>query len=566
MSGAAGAYRPRAILYDRVSTVIQAKGGYSGGKEGFQLEKCRAWADIRDWQVVGQITDVDSGAEWEIAGILEAVDRAKAREYDKLVVFETSRFARSVGKKAVYETELKRHGVDVVYLNLPEGEGAESQLMSDMMGALDAYERERIRRRVMHGIQQKAKRGQVIGNGAAPYGYQYVTAWNTGKHKQVPVGLEAHPERTAIVERIVSAAATSSLAEIAAGLTGDGIPTPTGRSAVWNAQTLALIVKSRIYIGEWSYGGITVAVPPIVDRAVWNEAQLRLGERRVARRGRRADHDDEYLLRGMLTCGHCGGLLCTWKQSRWTDAPGGPRPTTTAYLCLRHKPARAAKAGVEVCPLPMLPASVPGDSLDTTRRLGIEDAAQQWVDSQILDPGALSRLVKRIDELHGEAGRARDRQIADLDSEIRRYETREARAIEEQLDVERGSTKYTILKDAELRAREMLGPLRADRATLVGLPVPGMSAASLERLQGVIRTYVMKMGDPTPETLRRLYRDIRLRGTVMKDAGGPFQIGHYRYRLAWSALIEGDSDQSSSERWSLFSQDGLTLSSITPTR
>lgn len=557
---------PRAILYDRVSTVLQST-NYSGGKDGFQLDKCRAFARAHDWPIVGEITDVDSGAEWEIDGVLEAVEKAKRREYEKLIVFETSRFARDVGKKAVYEADLKRHGVQVVYLNLPEGDGPESELMSDMMGALDAYERKRIRKRVMHGIQQKAKSGKVVGAGVAPYGYQFVYARSDSKGKDVPVGLEPHAERAAILQRIVSAAATTSLADLARILTSEGIPTPTGKSARWTPATLSHLLGSRVALGEWRYGETTVAVPAILDQATWNEARLRLAERKVARRGRMPAADDEYLLRGMLRCGHCGGLISTWKASHWSDDPSGPREKTTSYLCLRHKPGRAARAGVAVCPLPMLPATIAGVSADPMRRMGIEDAARQWVEQQILHPRALSRLAARADELYGEAQRTRERNIADLDAKISQHQRRLERAVEEQLDVERTAPKYALLVGAEQRETATIAELTASRATLMSLPEPGLSAASLARLSAVIKAYVATIADDLPdrERLRELYRTLRLRGTVTLDPGGPLRIGYHRYTVAWTALLRGDagnSDKLTSEHWTLFSADGLTLTSV----
>ena len=75
----------RALLYDRVSTVVQARSGYSGGADGFQLDRCRDYAAARDWVVVGTLTDTDSGAKWEIDGVMQALERAKRGEYEVLV-------------------------------------------------------------------------------------------------------------------------------------------------------------------------------------------------------------------------------------------------------------------------------------------------------------------------------------------------------------------------------------------------------------------------------------------------------------------------------------------------
>src|SRR3954469_11933272 len=92
----------RALLYDRVSTLMQARSGYSGGADGFQIDRCPAYAAAHDWVGVGTLTHTDSGAKWTIDGIIQAPDRAKRGECDVLVVSDTSRFARSLAKKIVY--------------------------------------------------------------------------------------------------------------------------------------------------------------------------------------------------------------------------------------------------------------------------------------------------------------------------------------------------------------------------------------------------------------------------------------------------------------------------------
>ena len=206
----------RALLYDRVSTVVQSRSGYSGGADGFQLDRCRAYAAARDWVVVGTLTDTDSGAKWEIAGIMQALDRAKRGEYDVLVVSDTSRFARSLGKKIVHEAELKRHGVTVFYTNLPDlptGNTPENRLTKNIMdgvyGALDEYDRDKRTWWTSQGRLKKAQRGLVVGTGPAPYGYRYVTEWVEERKRDVPIGLERDDETAAIVDE---SSATSSTA------------------------------------------------------------------------------------------------------------------------------------------------------------------------------------------------------------------------------------------------------------------------------------------------------------------------------------------------------------------
>src|SRR5215210_6469489 len=163
----------RALLYDRVSTANQAKSGYSSGQEGFQIDLCRAHAERKGYAVTGSRTDVDSGAKWDVDGLLDAIEMAKRGEYNILVVADSGRFARNLAKKLVYEGELRRHGVRVEYTNLPVDDTAEGRLVANMFGAYDEYEREKITWRLTNGRLAKARQGHYVGNGGtAPYGYR----------------------------------------------------------------------------------------------------------------------------------------------------------------------------------------------------------------------------------------------------------------------------------------------------------------------------------------------------------------------------------------------------------
>jgi DNA invertase Pin-like site-specific DNA recombinase len=255
----------RALLYDRVSTLMQARSGYSGGADGFQIDRCRTHAAARSYVCVGELTDVDSGAEWNIVGIMQALDRAKRSEYDVLVVSDTSRFARNLAKKTVYEAELRRYGITVEYLNLPLDDGPEGRFISNVFGALDELERERIAWRTQQGLHQKAQKGLVVGSGPVAFGHQYVTRWDDTKRKDIPIGMAPHPERAEIVRRLYRDIAFYSAIDLARQLTAEGVQTRTGRSVRWCHTTVRQILRNPVHKGEWYFDGIMVPVPPIVD-------------------------------------------------------------------------------------------------------------------------------------------------------------------------------------------------------------------------------------------------------------------------------------------------------------
>jgi DNA invertase Pin-like site-specific DNA recombinase len=557
----------RALLYDRVSTMNQARSGYSGGADGFQIERCRAYADARGWACVGTLTDVDSGAEWEIDGIMEALERAKRREYDVLVVSDTSRFARDAVKKIVYERDLEKRGVRVVYTNLPDlpdDNTPDTRLTNNIMrgvyGAMDEYERDKIAWRTKHGRRKKAETGKVVGGGPAPYGYEYVTIWDDTKKKQVPITIAPHVVTADIVRRLYRDIVFASAIELARTLTAEGVPTPTGKgyepappkngkvvlsrsgkpkraftgtNAQWGNSTIRTILMNSVYKGEWRFTDIGVAVPALVDSETWERAQQLLRERAAGRtrRARRAEQDDAYELRGLLTCGHCDGAISTS-----TNSVGAGYPRQRVYVCLRHQPRRARDAGWDVCELPMFMASVEGSR--QRDYVGIEDHAWQLVSSVLLDPQRLQAELDRLNDLHAEARAEHAGRLQTLDAEITKHERTLRRASEEKLNIDADDVRYTIYAEAEQRAADMLKRLQAERKAFAEQPVPGMSDDEAQEVARATREIRVGIEHADAAARRRLYKILRLRGRVYRDAKHGMRIGYRgRFRVEWDSVI-----------------------------
>jgi len=532
----------RAILYDRVSTALQSKAGYSGGVAGFQIDQCRTHAERRGYAVVGTLTDVDSGAEWNTDGIMEALDRASRHEYDVLVVSDTSRFARNLAKKTVYEADLRRSGVAVEYLNLPEVEGPEGRFMSNVFGALDELERERIAHRTKQGKRQKAKNGKVVGTGRAPYGYAYLTEWSETKHRDVPVGLVPHPSEAPIVQRIYREIAFCSTIEIAKLLTAEGTPTPTGRGKRWQASSVRAILVRTVYRGTWVFAGIPVPVTPLVDDRTWETAQARLAERAVARRGRRPD-DDPYELRGLLTCGHCEGVISTDRNT--TGKVEQRRTSHRVYRCLRHQPGRAQRAGWKVCALGSFKAA--NDALPDERWHegdGIEQRAWRIVVAELLDAERLDANLRALAAQHADVHTERGRRLAVLDAQIAEHERLMKRAGDEKLKLEPDDPRYTMYDEREGQESRLVRRYRDERAQFAALPVPGLDAHHAAQLREAADALRAGLADASSADRRWYFQTLQLRGRVFVDYERGQRVGYRAWlRIEWSAVIPLNSKQ-----------------------
>src|SRR5262249_51577004 len=157
VAGPRAAVYDRAAIYSRVSTLMQAREGFSLAA---QAKDCYRLADELGATVIGEpFTDNDSGAEWDLPGLNAMLDAAKRHEFDVLIVYDPDRLARNMAKQLVLEEELRRYGVTIQYVGLRLGDTAEDRLLKNVRASVSEYEREKIKMRTLRGKREKAERG-----------------------------------------------------------------------------------------------------------------------------------------------------------------------------------------------------------------------------------------------------------------------------------------------------------------------------------------------------------------------------------------------------------------------
>lgn len=524
----------RALHYDRVSTVLQAKGGYSGGPQGFQLDLCRAHSERRGYRVIGEKHDVDSGAKFNIRELMEALEMAKRRELDVLVVAESGRFARNNEKRILLEIEFRKHGVRIEYTNRPVDDTSEGRLMGNILGAFDEWEREKIAWRLGHGKAKKARLGRFVGNGGrVPYGYVARSELDAVKKRAIIVGLQVDPLAADWVRTIFGWALDASILDIAGRLNVAGAP-PAGRAARWSFSTVYSILSNSAYKGTARYGresgkradtetGEPIAVPALVTERAWARVQLALGERRVTRRGRGARADDRYELRGFLACGHCGGVL----------SAGGHPDGKRYYRCLRGAGDVARKLGRERCTLQQVEAR------------GVEERAWGHLVGLLLDADALRRGLEMARAEHAAGRRVLEARLEIVRAELAKQERRRRRALEELLDVERDDERYADLDAAAGFAERAGRNHRASEAEVLGelAALPGVSAEEADFLEGFaarVRAGLAEATEGSGAERRRVFELLRLRGTVRYAEGDGPRVGRWAADwTAWAPLRAG---------------------------
>jgi hypothetical protein len=94
--------------------------------------------------------------------------------------------------------ELRRAGVEIVFLNRPLRQSPEDDLLLQVQGIVSEYERAKIMERSRRGKKHAAQRGSLNVMSNAPYGYRYITVHDgEGQARFEPV-----PDQVDVVRNI----------------------------------------------------------------------------------------------------------------------------------------------------------------------------------------------------------------------------------------------------------------------------------------------------------------------------------------------------------------------------
>jgi DNA invertase Pin-like site-specific DNA recombinase len=146
----------RAALYCRVSTGDQ--------NLDTQLLDLREFAKQRGFELVGEYTDVISGAKSKRPGLDRLMADARRRRFDVLLVSAFDRVARSVKHFLEVLDELNRLGIEFISLreNIDTG-GALGRALLTIIAAIAELERSLIVERVKAGMRRAKLEGRRIG-------------------------------------------------------------------------------------------------------------------------------------------------------------------------------------------------------------------------------------------------------------------------------------------------------------------------------------------------------------------------------------------------------------------
>ena len=146
----------RAALYARVSTFDQEPEN--------QLAELRKYVQARGWSAHEYTDKGVSGAKDKRPALDALIRDAKRRRFDVLVCWRLDRLGRSLKHLVTLLDELQVLGI--AFVSLAEGIDATTpagKLQMHILAAIAEFERERIRERVMAGLQRARGQGRKLG-------------------------------------------------------------------------------------------------------------------------------------------------------------------------------------------------------------------------------------------------------------------------------------------------------------------------------------------------------------------------------------------------------------------
>ena len=231
----------RAAIYARVSSEQQTQAGTIDS----QIAAVKERASQDGLMIEADLCFIDDGVSGAtlVRPALERLrDLADAGGIDRLYVLCPDRLSRAYAYQVLLVDELRRCGVELVFVNRDLAQTPEDQLLLQVQGMVSEYERAKIIERCRRGKLHAARRGSVNVLGGAPYGYRYAPAADGALARY-----NIHLEEAGVVRQIFTwiGAERLSIGQACKRLETQGICSPRGKQW-WDRSTVWAILKNQI--------------------------------------------------------------------------------------------------------------------------------------------------------------------------------------------------------------------------------------------------------------------------------------------------------------------------------
>ena len=299
----------------------------------------------------------------------EALQDAKAKEYDILVVYKDDRIGRRMWEIGAYVMSLKSYGVDIYTVKdgciSPESDDIMGQMMLALRYGNAQKSSSDTGMRVKDTAQKLVQKGKFMG-GKAPYGYKLELSGEVSKHGRALHHLVVVPEQAEVVKYIyeLSLHKEYGASKIAKILNEHEVYKNRAPRDIWKSGTITSILTNPIYAGytaykrreridgkyhkldskDWVFAEKPDPKIAIIDEDMWNRVQD-TRKQRADKYIKSLENQNVTIIRrnsGMLAlidvlhCGYCGRKMTNGsKYNYWTIKDTGERRTSkiAIYKC-----------------------------------------------------------------------------------------------------------------------------------------------------------------------------------------------------------------------------------------
>ena len=299
----------------------------------------------------------------------EALQDAKAKEYDILVVYKDDRIGRRMWEIGAYVMSLKSFGVDIYTVKdgciSPESDDIMGQMMLALRYGNAQKSSSDTGMRVKDTAQKLVQKGKFMG-GKAPYGYKLELSGEVSKHGRALHHLVVVPEQAEVVKYIyeLSLHKEFGATKISKILNEHEIYKDRAPRDIWKSGTIVSILTNPVYAGytaykrretvdgryhrldskDWIFAEKPDAEIAIIDENMWNQIQD-TRKQRANKYIKSLENQNVTVIRrnsGMLAlidvlhCGYCGRKMTNGsKYNYWTIKDTGERRTSkiAIYKC-----------------------------------------------------------------------------------------------------------------------------------------------------------------------------------------------------------------------------------------
>lgn len=404
------------------------------------------YAEKNGFTIAGESFDDNvSGMHFDRDGIEKICEAVEQNQIDAVIVKDLSRLGRHRTQTAVFIDYLKKHDVRVISVteNIDTSNENDDLVIGMKQIINDMYAKD-ASRKIRSTYRQKQKEGIVI---IPPFGY-----FKDKNTRQVVIVEEAADTVRLIFKLYLDG---YGFKQIAKKLNADGVHTPAyyqqtllgknvphtwpqiSKQQLWISTTIKRILENEFYAGtlichktrtdkinktfrfippEEQYRHEN-AVPAIIDRETWQQAQFLL-QKRVKDRVRAAPGQKIHRYTGIIECADCHSV-CT---ARTRKLPQGGR--RVEYICNTYH-----RYGKEYCTTHLIREEVLNDlvykELLRVKKMAhanweaIDALAKDWAAQKFNAERQIDRLQERISVLKNEVEqilmeRIRDKAHADI--------------------------------------------------------------------------------------------------------------------------------------------------------